>query len=441
MSMHDIQQLAAEYANIGFHEFHAAGNRQIWTPEMERLFGLPPGTFEGSFSDWVKRMHPEDRDRILAERSQCIARRDSEWRYEYRALMPDGGIRWIEGRSRLIFDDSGSLERIIGANIDVTEHREREQALTDESEQLMRINERFKRFSYTVAHDLKEPLRGITTMTELYLRRVDGTPDETSVQPLKMVLASAERMSRLIHDVLELAVGSGTESEANVSVDSGAVLRITLQDIGAAIRESRAKVTFSSLPVVRCEEGHLLRVFCNLISNAIKYRGSDPPEVHISSTLRGQEWVFCVKDNGIGIDPKFHKRIFTPFGRLHSSAQYEGTGLGLAISEQIIQRHKGRMWVESEAGKGCSFYFTLRPAMLAPHVQHPGEVPRKTNQSHPDSDTQSASARSRGVLRLVAKQTGIEANGDLKGRSQCRRLSRKPAEYRRSECRHSSAQR
>jgi len=366
--MNDIEHLAAEHAHIGFHEFLAAENRQFWTPGMERLFGLPPGTFEGSYFDWVKRMHPEDRDRILAERSQCIARRDSEWRYEYRALMPDGGIRWIEGRSRLIFDESGSLERIFGANIDVTEHREREQALRDKSEELRRINEEFKRFSYTVAHDLKEPLRGITTMTELYLRGIGGTRDENSLEPLRMVLASAERMRRLIHDVLELAVDSAAASEANVPVDSGAVLRITLQDMGAAIRESRAKITCSPLPVVRCKAGHLLRVFRNLISNAIKYHGSHPPEIHISSALREQEWLFCVKDNGIGIDPRFHDRIFKPFGRVHSSAQYEGTGLGLAICEQIVQQHKGRMWVQSEAGKGCSFYFTLLPATLAHHV-------------------------------------------------------------------------
>src|SRR6266404_9671209 len=352
-------ELAASGANIGFHEFLARTGRQIWTPEMERLFRLPPGSFEGTYNDWLKRMHPDDRDRIKAEREACIRERKSDWKYEYRAILPDGRIRWIEGRSRLLFSKDGSLERIVGANIDVTERRELEQAVAERSEQLTRSNKDLEQFAYAVSHDLQQPLRGITTMTELFLKRTRGTVDEESAHLLDFVLSSAERMNQLIHDVLELARTTPNPPEFGIEVDTDALVRLALQELEESIHDSGAKISFASLPVIQANEGQLLRLFRNLLGNAIKYRGENVPQIHVSASADADEWVFCVGDNGIGIDARYHGEVFEAFRRLHGASQYDGTGLGLFICKRIVQHHSGRMWVESEPGKGSRFYFAL----------------------------------------------------------------------------------
>lgn len=352
-------ELAASQAKIGFHEFVASTGKEIWTPEMERLFGLSPGSFEGSYDHWVKRMDPEDGYRIKAERAACIRERKTDWQYEYRAVMPDGHIRWIEGRSRLFFSQSGALERIVGANIDVTSHRKMEHALAERSEELARSNEELERFAYAVSHDLQEPLRGVTAMTELFLNRTRGMLDAESIRLLDVVLNSAERMKRLIREMLELARTTYDPLEEGNEVDTRAIVDQVLQDLGEPIHDSGAEIILDSLPATRANEGQLSRLFRNLIGNAIKYRGERAPRIHISASAATGEQVFCVSDNGIGIDPRYHRQIFEMFRRLHSASQYEGTGLGLAICERIVRRHQGRIWVESEPGKGARFYFSL----------------------------------------------------------------------------------
>lgn len=351
-------ELASLQAKIGFHEYLAVDDRQIWTPEMERLFGLAPGTFEGSHADWLKRIHPEDRERIKQERWNSIARRAPDWKDEYRAVLPDGRIRWLESRSRLFYSERGSLKRILGATIDVTERRDLEEGLREQTEQLAHSNQELVRFASAVSHDLKEPLRGITAMTELLLERRRESLDADSLRMLGFVLSSAGRMKRLIEDILNLARAGG-EVELNPGVKAGVVLETVLEDLREAIVESRARVSIDPLPAVRANEPQLLRLFENLIGNAIKYRGKDPPEIRISALERGQEWVFCVSDNGSGIDPLNRGHVFDTFWRGPEVPRTEGTGLGLAICKRIVQQHAGRIWVESEPGKGSRFYFTL----------------------------------------------------------------------------------
>jgi len=352
-------ELASQQAEIGFHEYLAIDDRQIWTPEMERLFGLAPGTFEGSHADWIKRIHPEDRERIKQDRWNCIARRAPDWKDEYRAVLPDGRIRWLESRSRLFYSERGSLKRILGATIDVTERRELEENLRERSEQLARSNQELERFASAVSHDLKEPLRGITAMTELFLSRARDTLDPDSLRMLHFVLSSAGRMKRLIQDILELALAGASGVERNAGVKAGAVFEAAMQDLKEAIGESEARISAGPLPVVRANEAQLLRLFENLIGNAIKYRGKEPPEIRVSASEGGQEWVFCVSDNGSGIDPLNREHVFDTFWRGPQAPRTDGTGLGLAICKRIVQQHGGRIWVESEPGKGSRFYFTL----------------------------------------------------------------------------------
>ncbi|MCU1335741.1 MAG: sensory transduction histidine kinase [Bryobacterales bacterium] len=352
-------ELAADAAKIGFHESLTPEGQQIWNPAMERLFGLVPGTFEGTYTDWVKRIHPEDRASFEASRRAWIEQGHSEFKFQYRILLADGQIRWMEERSRLFFSESGSLTRIAGASIDVTELRESQQAQKQRSTELARANEELQRFVYAVAHDLQEPLRGIGTMTQLFLNQAGGTLQTDSARLLDSVLSNADRMKRLIQDVLEFArIGDGPGLKA-FDIDSGSVVGLAVKNLRQNIDESGAKISFDSLPIVRANDGQLLRVFQNLIANAIKYRAERMPEVHVSAASNDEEWIFSVRDNGIGIDPKYHDQIFGTFQRLHSRAEYEGNGLGLAICKRIIERHDGRIWVESESGKGATFYFTI----------------------------------------------------------------------------------
>lgn len=352
-------ELASLQAKIGFHEYLVLDDRQIWTPEMERLFGLAPGTFEGSPDDWIKRIHPADRQRIAQNRWNCIARRAPDWKDEYRAVLPDGRIRWLESRSRLFYTERGSLKRILGATIDVTDRRDLEEGLREQSEQLERSNQELVRFAYAVSHDLKEPLRGITAMTELFLSRARDSLDQDSLRMLNFVLSSAGRMKRLIQDILELALAGGNSIERSAGVKAGAVLETALQDLKEAIVESGARVSAGPLPAVRAIEAQLLRLFENLIGNAIKYRGEERPEIRVSASESGQEWLFCVSDNGSGIDPLNREHVFDTFWRGPEAPRTDGTGLGLAICKRIVQQHDGRIWVESELGKGAQFYFTL----------------------------------------------------------------------------------
>ena len=229
--------------------------------------------------------------------------------------------------------------------------------LRETNVRLRRSNEELERFSFILAHDLLEPVRSISAMTQLFLSRNESNLDKESVQMLNFAVGGADRMKKLVTDILEFAKVSHEATEHEV--DARAVAEAAVRDLNEAVVQSGAKVVVHSLPILQTNEGHLLRLFLNLIGNAIKYRGENPPEVHISAASEGNEWVFSIRDNGIGIDPKYHDQIFDPFHRLHSASEYEGSGVGLAICKRIVERHHGRIWVESKHGKGATFHFTM----------------------------------------------------------------------------------
>jgi len=258
----------------------------------------------------------------------------------------------MEGRSRLFFDEAGSLTSMVGASIDVTERRELEERLVQSGREL-------ERFAYTASHDLQAPLRAISITADLLLSRSQSKLDTDSVRHLENIVTGAERMKTLIQDLLDMArSGNETRTEKNV-VDVASIIRLVTQELKDPIQESKAVIEFAGLPVIQAGEADTLRLFRNLLGNAIKYRGENAPKIRVSASSGGTEWIFCVSDNGIGIDPRYHSQIFDAFQRLHSASEYEGTGLGLAICKRIVERHSGRIWVESEIGKGSRFYFTI----------------------------------------------------------------------------------
>jgi light-regulated signal transduction histidine kinase (bacteriophytochrome) len=226
------------------------------------------------------------------------------------------------------------------------------------------------------SHDLQEPLRMVSSYVQLLERRYKGRLDKDAEEFIGFAVDGAERMQRLINDLLMFS-RVGRRGQPLAPTSSEATLAQALENLQVAIRENKARVTHDSLPEVLADETQLVQLFQNLVGNAVKFHGRKTPCVHISANLtpcstpastppdgRGkaeprEEWVFSVQDNGIGIDPQFAERIFVIFQRLNSRRQYTGTGIGLAFSRKIVQRHGGRIWVESNPGKGATFYFTL----------------------------------------------------------------------------------
>ena len=216
-------------------------------------------------------------------------------------------------------------------------------------------------FAYVASHDLQEPLRMVASYTQMLARRYAGKLDDDADEFIGYAVEGATRMRQLINGLLAY---SRVDSRAGPfgPVDCELLLIEAILSLRAQIEENGAEVTHDPLPTVMGDGLQLRQVFQNLISNAIKYRGDAPPRVHVTARMAGREWVFTVRDNGIGLDPQFADRIFVIFQRLHGRAEYPGTGIGLALCKRIIERHGGRIWVESRPGAGATFAFTLPAA-------------------------------------------------------------------------------
>lgn len=240
----------------------------------------------------------------------------------------------------------------------ITERKRAEEILARQTEELARSNVELDQFAYVVSHDLQEPLRAIGGYLRLLQKRNKGRLDADSEKYITRTVDAALRMQKLINDLLDYSRvhSRGTPFEPT---DCNAILSRALVHLSDAIEESGAVVAADPLPVVHGDDTQLTQLFKNLISNAIRFCGAAPPRVHISAVRKEEAWVFSVRDNGIGIDPKYADRIFIIFKRLHGRRKYPGTGIGLAICKKIVERHRGRIWVESELGKGSTFYFTV----------------------------------------------------------------------------------
>ena len=250
-----------------------------------------------------------------------------------------------------IFDPNAQARTILLAIEDATERKQAEEALRT-------TNAELQNFAYALTHDLQEPLRMVVNFTELLGREYAGKLGEEADKFISYSVEGALRIEALLKALLAYWEVNGREHEASASVDCGAVLAKALLNLQAAIAESGATVTSDPLPSVVAEEVMLTQVFQNLISNSIKYHGEEPPRIHISAQKNVEGWLFAVRDNGIGIDPQDATRVFGMFRRLHGN-EIPGTGIGLALCKKIVERKGGRIWVESEAGTGATFKFTI----------------------------------------------------------------------------------
>ncbi len=239
----------------------------------------------------------------------------------------------------------------IGSNTDIHEQKEKEEALR-------RANDDLQQFAYSASHDLQEPIRNVAVYSEIVAQRYHSLLDADGRQFLGFLNEGGRRLATLINDLLAYT-RAGMMEVQEVPVDASVVLQHSLSGLAEAIRESGAEVTYDELPEVYIGDAHLQQIFQNLIGNALKYRDQEPPRIHISASRRGADWCFSVQDNGIGIDPRYKEKIFGVFKRLHHDRKYSGTGIGLAICQRVVERYGGRIWVESEPGKGSTFFFTV----------------------------------------------------------------------------------
>jgi len=270
----------------------------------------------------------------------------------------NGHITPVLYNASIYRDESGKVIGVFAAARDITERKKAEEMLKQKLEELARSNAELEQFAYVASHDLQEPLRMVVSYLQLLQRKYQGKLDSKADKYIYFAVDGASRMQVLINDLLEFSRVT-TKANEFEPTNCKSIMDQVLSDLEIFIRENRASISYGPLPVVMADPVQFAQVFQNLISNAIKFRSEEAPQIKISAEKRADHWLFSVKDNGIGIDPKYSDRIFEVFKRLHKREEYPGTGIGLSICKKIIERHEGQIWVESEAGKGSTFCFTL----------------------------------------------------------------------------------
>ncbi|MEA3193049.1 MAG: hypothetical protein QOD26_1382 [Betaproteobacteria bacterium] len=278
--------------------------------------------------------------------------------FEMQRPAEAGGSRWVSLAGEPLFDEAGHFAGYRGVGTDITDRKQAEIALREAHEELKRSNSELEQFAYVASHDLQEPLRMVSSYTQLLVRRFGERFDGDSREFMGYIVDGAARMKQLIEDLLAYS-RVGTHGKAFREVEVEVPLRRAVTNLRAAIEEASAAVTWDPLPTVMADELQLAQLFQNLIGNALKFRSASVPRIHVFVVKRDADWHFMVRDNGIGIEAQYFERIFMVFQRLHNKADYPGTGIGLAICKKVVERHGGDIWVESRPGEGSAFHFNL----------------------------------------------------------------------------------
>jgi PAS domain S-box-containing protein len=340
-----------EIAHLGSWELDIGKNELTWSAEVYRIFGLRPHQFEATYEAFLTSVHPDDRQKV--DEAYLGSLRDNRDTYavEHRVVRPDGEIRFVHEKCEHQRDTAGRITRSMGMVHDITEIHRAQEALR-------RSNQELEQFAYVASHDLQEPLRAVVGFLQLLESRYGDQIDAKGRNYIERSVRAGHRMQTLIRDLLTLS-RVNTRGATFASADLNQILKNALDNLHSIIQERELDITSAHLPSLSVDASQIQSLFQNLILNAVKYNESAKPVIEIKCREHERIYQFSVKDNGIGIAPEFHQRIFMVFQRLHTDREYPGTGLGLALCKKIVERHGGRIWVESRPKDGSTFQFTL----------------------------------------------------------------------------------
>lgn len=355
-------RLAAEGASAGIWDWlNVNESAEWWSPKFYELLGYTNGEIEPTVDTFAALLHPDDKAATFALVEQHF-KGEARFVKEYRLQTKQGAYKWFLGSGQASFDATGNPVRMIGSIIDINARKKAERTLQEYAETLKRRNAELEQFAYVASHDLQEPLRTITSFIGLLEERLEGQLAGDTKEFMDFVVDAAHRMKALINDLLEYSRMGRWEINREPT-DLQILASTVLHLLDTTLQEHHAEVTVGPLPTLSCDAPKVGLVLQNLIVNSIKYNESATPTVHVSAERKGKMWQFAVQDNGIGIAPQFHERIFQIFKRLHGRSSHTGTGIGLSLCQKVVERHEGRIWVESDLGQGATFFFTL-PARI-----------------------------------------------------------------------------
>lgn len=334
------------------------GTVKFWSEGAEMLYGWTREEAIGmSTHKLFQTRFPEPMDEILTN-----LQHEGRWSGELVHRNKDGGEVTVQSRWLARYDAKGQVAEILESNVDITERKQAEEALQELNEKLKQSNKEYENFADIVSHDLREPLRAISGFVELLKMKYSDKLDENANRYIDFAFNGAKNMRTMLLGLLEYSRVQ-SQGQEFAAVDMNKALKDAMDNLLASISENKAQITNDKLPVVEGDESQLVRLLQNLIHNGLKYRKEENPKIHIGCKRRDKEWLFSVSDNGIGISQYFQKQLFTIFKREHKKKEVKGEGIGLAVCRRIVERHKGKIWAQSEEDKGSIFYFTI-PAKI-----------------------------------------------------------------------------
>ena len=346
--LENIQDYAIYFLDLG-------GRIVSWNAGAQRVKGYEAGEVIGQ--SLALFFTQEDRasgkpEKLLRQAANRGRAEDEGW-----LVRKDGSRFWADTILTALRDRNGELQGFAKITRDVTQRKH--------LEELTRSNKELEQFAYVASHDLQEPLRMVTSFVQLLARKYQGKLDADADVYIAQTVEGASRMRSLILDLLAYSRVESAKKPLE-RMDCATAFDHALLNLGATLRENQADVSCGPLPSIKGDFDQVVQLFQNLIANSVKFKGTSPPRIRVEAYERGGEWVFCVRDNGIGIDPKYSAQIFEIFKRLHTHSEYPGTGIGLAICKKVVTRHGGRIWVESKPGEGSVFYWTFPAVQEAP---------------------------------------------------------------------------
>jgi PAS domain S-box-containing protein len=349
-------QATFEQAAVGIAHMSSDGRWLRVNPKLCEILGhTREELMQKSCVDLV---HPEEHEAIAANMRRLQASEIENCSLEVRCRRPAGSEAWVGLTLSIVQEYEGGSRYFLAVIEDVTRRKHAEEELQRSLDELARSNAELEQFAYAVSHDLQEPLRMVAGYVQLLAERYGDKLDNSAREFIAFAVDGVTRMKQMITDLLAYSrAGRNGSDTAQVSCETA--LGRACAYLQAAIKETGAEITHDPLPRLQGNSSQLVSLFQNLIGNAVKFRGQAPPRIHVSAALNKKEWVFSVRDNGIGMDPQHADRIFMVFQRLHRREDYPGTGIGLAIARKIVERRGGRIWVESAPGKGSTFFFTF----------------------------------------------------------------------------------